>query len=133
MKSFISLGKNFSGCVVTAIALSIIPLKSHAQVFPAKTVTIVNPYAVGGPADQLVRILAKGMSEQLGQPVIVENKVGAGGVLATQFVAQSAPDGYTLLLGSNIQLVQKIMKPDLSINPLIDFVPISNMYSSPLG
>jgi tripartite-type tricarboxylate transporter receptor subunit TctC len=61
----------------------------------------------------------------------VENKVGAGGVLATQFVAQSAPDGYTLLLGSNIQLVQKIMKPDLSINPLMDFSPISNMYSSP--
>ena len=99
--------------------------------FPDRPVKTVCAYAAGGGPDVQLRQLSPYLGEALKQVIIVENKVGAGGVLATQFVAQSAPDGYTLLLGSNIQLIQKIMKPDLSISPLTDFVPISNMYSSP--
>lgn len=121
MKSFISLGKNFSGCVVTAIALSIIPLKSHAQVFPAKTVTIVNPYAVGGPADQLVRILAKGMSEQLGQPVIVENKAGGGASIGAAYVAKAPADGYTLLFGTSAAHVITPSATNVSYDGIKDF------------
>ena len=81
----------------------------------------------GFRTSQQLRQVAPYLGDIFKQSIIVENKVGAGGVLATQFVAQSAPDGYTLLLGSNIQLIQKILKPELSINPLNDFVPISNM------
>lgn len=112
--------------------IGVMPITSFAQTsFPDKPIKTISPYAAGGGPDVQLRQVAPHLGEALKQTIIVENKVGAGGVLATQFVAQSAPDGYTLLLGSNIQLVQKIMKPDLSINPLIDFIPISNMYSSP--
>jgi tripartite-type tricarboxylate transporter receptor subunit TctC len=67
----------------------------------------------------------------LGQPIVIENKVGAAGVLAAQYVAQVAPDGYTLLMGSNTHLIQKILQPDLKFDPLADFMPVSNMASSP--
>jgi len=112
--------------------LGLSPISILAQkAFPEKPIKTISAYAAGGGPDVQLRQVAPYLGETLKQPIIVENKVGAGGVLATQFVAQSAPDGYTLLLGSNIQLIQKIMKPDLSINPLTDFFPISNMYSSP--
>jgi tripartite-type tricarboxylate transporter receptor subunit TctC len=112
--------------------ISAFPIESIAQAnFPDKPIKTISPYAAGGGPDVQLRQVSPYLSEALKQTIIVENKVGAGGVLATQFVAHSAPDGYILLLGSNIQLVQKIMKPELSINPLMDFVPISNMYSSP--
>ncbi|MES2402470.1 MAG: tripartite tricarboxylate transporter substrate binding protein [Pseudomonadota bacterium] len=74
---------------------------AQAQAFPNKTITIVNPYAVGGPADQLARVLAKGMGEQLGQPVIVENKAGGGASIGAAFVAKAPADGYTLLFGTS--------------------------------
>lgn len=108
------------------------PFSSWAQTsFPDKPIKTISAYAAGGGPDVQLRQVAPYLGEALKQPIVVENKVGAGGVLATQFVAQANPDGYTLLLGSNIQLIQKIMKPELSINPLTDFTPISNMYSSP--
>jgi len=99
--------------------------------FPNKPIKTISPYAAGGGPDVQLRQVAPYLGDSLGQSIIVENKVGAGGVLATQFVAQSAADGYTLILGSNIQLIQKIIKPEISINPIADFAPISNMYSSP--
>lgn len=74
---------------------------AQAQAFPNKTITIINPYAVGGPADQLARVLAKGMGEQLGQPVIVENKSGGGAAIGAAFVAKAPSDGYTLLFGTS--------------------------------
>ncbi len=112
--------------------LSLSPFKVLAQSgFPDKPIKTISAYAAGGGPDVQLRQVAPYLGDTLKQPIVVENKVGAGGVLATQFVAQSAPDGYTLLLGSNIQLIQKIIKPELSINPLTDFFPISNMYSSP--
>lgn len=116
--------------VAPLIGLSPFEVFSQAS-FPDKPIKTISAYAAGGGPDVQLRQVAPYLGEALKQPIIVENKVGAGGVLATQFVAQAAPDGYTLLLGSNIQLIQKIMKPELSINPLSDFIPISNMYSSP--
>ena len=99
--------------------------------FPNKPIKTISPYAAGGGPDVQLRQVAPHLGDALDQSIIVENKVGAGGILATQFVAQSAADGYTLILGSNIQLIQKIIKPEIPINPIADFVPISNMYSSP--
>ena len=86
---------------ISAIAAFALPPTAGAQAFPAKTITLVNPYAVGGPADQLARALAKGLGEELGQPVIVENKAGGGASIGAAFVAKAPADGYTLLFGTS--------------------------------
>ena len=103
----------------------------HAQGFPAKAVHVVVPYAAGGGPDLQARQFAPKFAAALGGTVVVENKVGAAGVLAAQYVAQQRPDGYTLLLGSNTHLIQKHLQPDLNFDPIADFVPVSNMGSSP--
>ena len=71
-----------------------------AQSYPSKPITLINPYAAGGPADTLGRALARELEKQLGQPVIVENKGGGGASIGSQIVARAEPDGYTLLLGT---------------------------------
>lgn len=86
---------------ISALAAVAMPLTAAAQAFPSKTVTLVNPYAVGGPADALARVLAKSMGEQLGQAVIVENKAGGGASIGAAFVAKAPADGYTLLYGTS--------------------------------
>ncbi|ARP94908.1 Bug family tripartite tricarboxylate transporter substrate binding protein [Bordetella genomosp. 13] len=68
--------------------------------YPSRPITLVNPYAVGGPADLLGRALAKALGDALGQPVIVENKAGGGASIGAAYVAKAAPDGYTLLIGT---------------------------------
>jgi len=118
--------------LITIPSIGLYPFASYSQTgFPNNSIKIVCPYAAGGGPDIQLRQVAPYLGETFKQTVIIENKVGAGGVLATQYVTQSAPDGYTLMLGSNIQLIQKIIKPEISINPLADFAPISNMYSFP--
>lgn len=102
-----------------------------ADPFPAKPIRVIVPYAAGGGPDLQVRQIAPKFGEALGQAIVVENKVGAAGVLAAQYVAQAAADGYTLLMGSNTHLIQKIMQPELKFDPLNDFVPVSNMGASP--
>jgi len=116
----------------TIPSIGLIPFVSYGETgFPNSPIRIVCPYAAGGGPDIQLRQAAPYLGEIFKQTVIIENKVGAGGVLATQYAAQSTPDGYTLMLGSNIQLIQKIIKPEISINPITDFAPISNMYSFP--
>src|SRR5690606_38068801 len=73
--------------------------------WPARAVTLVVPFAPGGPVDNAARPLAEGLRRQLGQPVVVENRAGAGGVVGTRAVAAARPDGYTLLVGSPGPLV----------------------------
>lgn len=102
-----------------------------AEPFPTRPVRIVVPYAAGGGPDVLVRQIGPRLGEALGQAVVLENKVGAAGVLAAQFVAQQPPDGYNLLMGSNTHLIQKILQPDLKFDPIAEFTPVSNMAASP--
>jgi tripartite-type tricarboxylate transporter receptor subunit TctC len=102
-----------------------------AEPFPSRPVRVIVPYAAGGGPDVLLRQVAPRFGEALGQSVVAENKVGAAGVLAAQYVAQQAADGYTLLMGSNTHLIQKILQPDLKFDPLADFIPVSNMAASP--
>lgn len=102
-----------------------------AEAFPSRPVRVIVPYAAGGGPDVLLRQVAPRLGDALGQSVVAENKVGAAGVLAAQFVAQQPADGYTLLMGSNTHLIQKILQPDLKFDPLADFVPVSNMAASP--
>lgn len=82
------------------LLLMLSPLCTIAQTYPDKPVRLINPYPAGGPADQIGRELAAGLSQSLGQSFIVEAKPGGSGAIGTQFVAKSAPNGYTLLLAS---------------------------------
>ena len=75
-------------------------LAAHAQDYPNQPVKIIVPFAAGGGADVVARIVAQSLGDALGQPVIVENRAGAGGSLGASYVAQSPPDGYRLLMGT---------------------------------
>jgi tripartite-type tricarboxylate transporter receptor subunit TctC len=94
-------------------------------------VRIISPYAAGGGPDVQLRQAGPALGEALGQSIVIENKVGAAGVLAAQYVAQQPADGYTLLMGSNTHLLQKILQPSLKFDPIADFAPVSNLASSP--
>ena len=96
-----------------------------------KTFFLIVPYAAGGGPDVQARQFGAKLAPLLGSSVVVENKVGAAGVLAAQYVKQSRPDGSTILLGSNTHLIQKHLQPDLKFDPLTDFVPVSNLATSP--
>ncbi|OZI59013.1 tripartite tricarboxylate transporter substrate binding protein [Bordetella genomosp. 1] len=88
--------------VVALAAAAAVPAgPALAGAYPERPVTLVNPYAAGGPADLVARSLARGLEARLGQPVIVENKPGGGASIGTGFVARAKPDGYTLLLGTS--------------------------------
>src|SRR3954454_5748753 len=76
-----------------------------AQQFPTKPITFVVPYAPGGNVDISARVLQAGIGESLGQPIIIENRPGAGGLIAGDYVARSAPDGHTLFVGSNASIL----------------------------
>ncbi len=102
-----------------------------AQAYPSRAVRIVVPYAAGGGPDIMVRQFGPRLSHTMGQPIVVENKVGAGGVLAAQYVAQAAADGYTVLLGSNSHLIQKALQPTLAFDPANDFAPVTVIGTSP--
>src|SRR5262245_56450894 len=81
-----------------AIASFVIATNAHAQEFPSKTITLMMPYAAGGPGDTLTRIIGQGMGKVLGRQFLVENTAGAGGTIGTAKVAASAPDGHSLLV-----------------------------------
>ena len=81
-------------------ALALTVSSAYAQPYPNKPVKVIITYPAGGPADQIARELANGLSQSLGQTFVIEPKAGASGSIGTSFVAKSAPDGYTLLVGA---------------------------------
>ena len=102
------------------------------QAYPAKPIRIIVPFAPGGNVDITARLVAPALAEALGQPVVVENKPGAGGTIGADMVAKSPPDGYTLLMGSNSTFsVAPSLYPKNPYNPLRDFAPIIMIASAP--
>ena len=103
------------------------------DVFPAKPMRLLVGFAAGGPTDVIARVLAKDMTETLGQPVVVENKAGASSMIAIREVKNAPPDGYTLLfssLGLNVNPI--LLGEQAGFNPKTDFAPIANAATLPL-
>ena len=112
-------------------ALGLLALASpaaHAQAFPAKAITIVVPFSAGGTTDILARVIGQHMSSDLGQPVIIDNRAGAGGNIGTQLVARAAPDGYTILMGTvGTHAINQSLYPKLPFDPIKDFAPLTRV------
>jgi tripartite-type tricarboxylate transporter receptor subunit TctC len=103
-----------------------------AQSFPERTITLINPYAAGGPADLLARTIADGMSETLGRPVVVENRPGAGTAIGARAVVQANPDGYTLFLGgSPSHVITPALMKDANYDGIKDFTPVATVANVP--
>ena len=101
--------------------------------YPEKPIRIIVPYAPGGNIDVNARIVAPGLTERLGQPVVVENRGGAGSRIGTEMAAKAAPDGYTLLLGSSGSLtINPVFSPHATIDPLRDFSYTSLVSNVPM-
>ncbi|MEY4735780.1 MAG: hypothetical protein RL302_99 [Pseudomonadota bacterium] len=105
--------------------LAIASWGAHAQTYPNKPLRIIVPFGAGGVADLTARVVGQKMSEGLGQPVVIDNRPGAGGIVAADVVAKSSPDGYTLLLMSNANAVSAGLFKSLPFDPVKDFQPIS--------
>jgi len=100
-------------------------LAANAQSFPSKPIKMVVPFPAGGTVDFFARVVSTKLSESLGQPVLVENRAGAGGNIAVEAVAKSPADGYTLLMGSEIVAINTSLYSRLSYDPIKDLAPIT--------
>ena len=118
--------------ILPALAALAFSAACLAQAWPAKPLRIVVPYAPGGITDTVTRLASPKIQEAIGQPVIVENKVGNGGALGTEYVAKSAPDGYTILMGSAAPQTLNQYIQTLGYDGLRDFAPITLINTNPL-
>ena len=118
--------------LVLLVLLGLLPTFVQAQ-YPNKPVKLVVGFAPGGAADQVSRAYQESLSKELGQPVVVENRAGAGSSIAAEYVARSAPDGYTLLIASPSSiLVNPIISPKPGFDPKRDLLPVTRVSTSPL-
>jgi len=117
---------------VIATALTILGLHAHAQPYPSKPINIVVPFSPGGVSDVMMRLVAAKLQEDLGQAVIVVNRTGAGTTIATNAVAKSPPDGYTILVAaSSFTIAPSLYKEQAGYDPGKDFKPISLLATVP--
>ncbi len=109
---------------------ALLPTLAAAQAWPTKPVRMIIPYPAGGATDILGRLVSQKLSPMIGQPVVVENRAGASGNVGFDYVAKSAPDGYTLLTGTANMTIAPAFSSKLPFNVLTDFAPISQIVSS---
>ena len=125
MTPFVALALSACACVVASGAL--------AQAYPSRQVRIVVPYPPGGVGDTTTRAIAAELQQSLGQPFIIDNKPGASQMIGGEIVAKSAPDGYTLFLGSVTSLaINTSSQKKMPYDPVKDFAPVSMLYFSPM-
>jgi tripartite-type tricarboxylate transporter receptor subunit TctC len=124
--------RNFLGLAVGAAALPALARIARAQAYPSRPVRLLIGYAAGGPADTLARLLGQALSERLGQPIVVENRAGAGSNIAADAVAKSPPDGYTLLMATAANAINATLYTDLKYDLSRDFTAITTLAREPL-
>src|SRR4030081_3232345 len=111
---------------LVAAALLALASPSLAQSYPTRSITLIVPFAPGGPADFLGRLIGQKMGEDLGQQIVVDNRPGANTIIGAQAVAKALPDGYTLLMAIDGTLVMNpFLYSKLAYDPFKDFVPVS--------
>ena len=118
--------------LLAAFLAATLSLSAHAQTWPTKPVHIIIPFVAGGSSDIVGRAIGAKFQELLGQPAVVENKPGANGAIAAEYVAKAAPDGYTILVGSiGVFSINAALFKDLRYHPVRDFSPITLAVTTP--
>ncbi|MDD9720859.1 tripartite tricarboxylate transporter substrate binding protein [Sulfitobacter sp. PR48] len=114
--------------IAAALGISVLATSGVAGEWPERPVTLIVPYGAGGATDRIARLAADRLSTEYGQPVIVENKPGAGGSLGTMLAANAENDGYTLLFANNsTHVIQPLINPNLQYDPVADFEPVASL------
>jgi len=126
--------KRFARAAALLAAIGLLPTPCGAQpAYPARPVKLVVGFAPSGAADFVSRVFQDPLSKALGQPLVIENRPGAGSSIAAEYVAKSAPDGYTLLIASPSSiLVNPLISPKAGFDAKRDLIPVSKVSSSPL-
>ena len=115
------------------LLLAVVSFSAAAQTYPTKPLHVIAHFPPGGPVDVLGRVLAQGLSDDMGQPAIVENKVGASGNIGIDQAAKAAPDGYTLMVSpASFLTTNKSIWKALPYNPETDFTPITKLVNQPM-
>jgi tripartite-type tricarboxylate transporter receptor subunit TctC len=117
-----------------AIAGALLPFAARAQApeWPSRPVRFIVPYPPGGPTDIMGRIVAQAVQGPLGQPFVVENRAGANGLIGSEQAARAAPDGSTFLVNASAHVIVPHLTPNMPINVLADFAPVTNIAAVPL-
>ncbi len=111
--------------LVAAVAALAVGIDARADDYPSRPVRVIVPFSPGGAVDGPMRLIAQHLTQRLGQPVVVENKPGAGATIGTDIVAKAAPDGYTLLLASQTNAISATLYAKLPFDAIEDFTPVA--------
>ncbi|MCC6532259.1 MAG: tripartite tricarboxylate transporter substrate binding protein [Burkholderiales bacterium] len=121
-----------SGCVLAAAAISTHSAQAQApEAFPSKPLRLVVPFPPGGGTDILARIVGQQMTEAMGQPAVVDNRGGAGGMIGTEYAMKAAPDGHTILIAVTAYAINPTLYRKVNYDPLRDFIPVTLGISFP--
>src|SRR5262245_62147177 len=124
--------RRFVQLAAGAFALPAVSRSAWAQAYPTRPITIIVAYAAGGTTDVMARVMAERMRGTLGQPVVVENITGAGGILGVARAARAAPDGYTICFSQNAtHVIAGATYPKLQYDPVRDFAPVALVATTP--
>ncbi|MGO4314142.1 Bug family tripartite tricarboxylate transporter substrate binding protein, partial [Pseudomonas sp. KB_15] len=120
--SILSISTRRAWCALLAGAVAACSVAAHAETWPAKPITMVVPFPAGGGTDLVVRSIQPLLQRELGQPVVIDNRSGAGGTIGSGFVARAAADGYTVgVVTTSTHAVSVALYPKLAYNPAKDF------------
>jgi tripartite-type tricarboxylate transporter receptor subunit TctC len=111
--------------VAGAAALPALSRNATAQTYPTRSVHIISGFPAGSAADIVARLVGQPLSERIGQPIVTEDRPGAGGNLATEIVVRSPPDGYMLLIATVVNAINPTLYPDLNFNFVRDIAPVA--------
>lgn len=120
------------GLATVLAAAALQPAQAQSASYPDRPIKMVVPYPPGGPTDLTARVVAAEMSNNIGQPVVVDNRAGASGMIGAEAVAKSAPDGYTFLANASIHVINPSVYSKMNFDALNDFVPITQLAKVPL-